>query len=195
MRSARRFTKLWTIQPREVWEQVQKNGSATVDPEHPKYEGEVPPAYRWLAEQMKLRLPEFDSELPWWAYCKKPHHRRVGKQEVRIELEPGEGSFLTFPCWAWNEVFSRRYLAENGDQYHDWLRRLRDARHTEYDDWPVRPPFHDELVASWSRLFSPNLPRVNWDPEGDRHECWEAAVGVLRLEDVRDVTHFIGAKE
>ncbi len=61
------------------------------------------------------------------------------------------------------------------------------------DKWSLPKPWKTQLEASWLRLFDPKLPSQAWDDEAiNKTESREAVLGVLRLEDVRQVTHFVG---
>lgn len=160
--------------------------------------GYVPPQYRWLARQLEQRLPKYQGTLPWWAYCEKPdlrwvrHQRPAGEQQVRLELAPDPGAFLTFPIWAWDTVYARRYLSSTRREHNEWMAAMRQAV-PDQDTWPLPEPWQSQLEASWLRLFDCDLPPQPWDElvigqSGSR----EAVLGVLRLDDVRQVTHFVG---
>jgi hypothetical protein len=190
--------RVWTIQPLEVWEQLRQSARVRVDEARLPYGGYVPEAYRWLTRQLAARLPDYPGTVPWWAYCRKPdlrlfrHHRPAGQPEVRLELEPRPGDYLTYPIWAWDGVHSCRYLAPEPERA-AWTAALRQAVPDE-DTWLLPEPWRTQLEASWERLFDPTLPALPWDDSGvlksgDR----EAVLAVLRLEDLRAVTPFIGA--
>jgi hypothetical protein len=194
--------RLWTVQPAIVWEQLQRHGRLRVDEARLGSGGYVPGAYRWLREQLTRRLPGYPAGLPRWAYCAKPdlrwvrHYRPAGQREVRLELEPAPGTFLTFPCWAWNEVYGGNYRALGRDERDAWMRAMREAVPDE-DLWPLPEPWRTELEASWQRLFNPALPSRAWDEEcpffNTRSGSREGVLGLLRLEEVRAVTPFVGA--
>jgi hypothetical protein len=64
------------------------------------------------------------------------------------------------------------------------------------DEWPLPEPWKTQLEASWLRLFDPMLPSHPWDDEAfGQSGSREAVLGVLRLEDVRQVTHFVGCSK
>lgn len=195
--------RVWTIQPVEVWERLEHDGSVVVDAFHPRYSGYRHPPYDWLAARLTWRLADYPGPAtwPWWAYCRFPdlrlfrHTRDAGSREVRITLEVGEGrDALSFPCWAWDTVFRQDYLAFTEAEHADWMGRMRAAVPDE-DLWPLPAPWQDELAASWERLFSPALPARAWnaDSGGWSSDDREAVLGVLRRSQVRGVTHFVGA--
>ncbi len=191
---------LWTIQPLEVWESLQARGTLHVDPVRVSgREGVILPAYQWLATQLRGRLNGSGWQLPWWAYCKRPdlrsmRHGQRGPQTL-IELSPPAGSFVSFPCWAWAQVFFGEYLAVSKSQQRAWERRVRGECGRRWRDIRDRlpAPLQQELETSWERLFSPRLPSASWKPGGigaDR----EAVLAQLRREWVRSVTHFQGCR-
>ena len=67
------------------------------------------------------------------------------------------------------------------------------------DTWPLPEPWKSQLEASWLRLFDPDLPSHPGDDESPgvygKSGSREAVLGVLRLEDVRQVTHFVGCSK
>lgn len=193
--------RVWTIQPLAVWDQIETEGIAHVEPELVTIRGVQ---YRWLVPQLRQRLTRFTGPLPWWAYCAKPDLREYrqgvprGERHVRIELEPEPGTFLVFPCWAWNRIFSNRYLALTLAEQEDWEWRFYQVV-TDHDTWPHPEPFRSEREASWQRLFSPVLPSHSYDVldsgyDFDLGEKREAVLGALRRSEVRNVTHFVGCR-
>ncbi|MEQ8766746.1 MAG: DUF3841 domain-containing protein [Planctomycetota bacterium] len=195
----RQFDRLWTIQPLEVWQSLEKRGTLLADPAHPRYEGEPPEAYHWLTGQLRERLPQFHATLPWWAYCRKPdlrwarHTLPRGSRHVRLEIRPRRSSYFTFPCWAWTLVFSSQFLARTAEEHRLWLRDVRRAGYTEWGDELSEELTH-RVRKSWESLFDPNLPRRSWDPDEPRTECFEAALARLHLDEVQAMTHFQGAR-
>src|ERR1700730_11979630 len=87
------MTRIWTIQPAQVWERLRKKQSLYVEEKSEGYRGYIPRSYRWLQWQLYSRLPEYSGHMPWWAHCGKPdlrryrHTRQAGTIEVRLELE------------------------------------------------------------------------------------------------------------
>jgi len=100
--------RVWTIQPYSVWEQIRDQGYADVDPTRTRTPNFVPERYWWLVDQLKQRVPGYTGGFPWWACCTKPDLRtyrftRPQEPQVRIELEAPQA--VSFPIWAWNEVY------------------------------------------------------------------------------------------
>jgi hypothetical protein len=191
--------RVWTIQPLGVWRSLCRQGSLQVSPDALKYGGYIPPAYEWLQSQLAKRLSCYTGHLPWWVYCQKPdlrrhrHALRSGVVGVRLELEVSEASLLTFPSWAWHQVFCEDYLALTREEYDQWMAGLRRACPDE-DVWPPPEPWRSQVEASWERLFSAELPSLswNWDYEWARKPSTEGVLETIRLDDVRRVRHFSG---
>lgn len=192
--------RIWTIQPAQVWCRLRRQRLLYVQEDVGKYRGYVPNAYRWLQRQLADRMPAYSGHLPWWAYCRKPdlrrhrHLRPQGATEVRLELEISAEAIVHFPCWAWQRVFCEDYLATTREEYDNWARELRKAIPDE-DTWPLPQSWRLQLEASWERLFTPDLPVLDWDGSSPwaRTPCLEAVFELLRLEDVRHVTVFEGS--
>jgi hypothetical protein len=186
--------RLWTVQPVLVQETLATAGHLLVDPLRVA-DGWIHPQYAWLAGQLRSRIAGSHGRLPWWAYCERPdlrglrHTRPAGSREVLIEFEPPTRAFVTFPCWAWHEVFTGAYLARNGVDARAWRTRLRAAGVRPDEDLPE--PFQTELEASWQRLFLPDLPARPWR-RGAIPAGREAVVEVLEHTWVRRVTEFVG---
>lgn len=176
--------RLWTIQPREVLEQVERDGRALVDPARrgpsrprPAAEQYTPPVYLWLTEQLRQRQPGWLGRLPWWCYPEKPdlrwHRWRQRGAQVRLELLVEDGRVAEFPLWAWHLVFC-------GDAVAPTMRERR-ARTRQ---GPVE--------ATWEALFDPDLPPAarSGPFRGSRERV--AVLEEIRREDVRRVTPFRG---
>ncbi len=188
------MARIWTIQPAEVWEQLRESRSVYVQED--QYQGGyVPPAYRWLQVQLAGRLAAYSGHVPWWAYCRKPdlrghrHLRLKGSVHVRLEVEVSDDSLVSFPCWAWHQVYCQDYLARTRREYEAWTTAMRRAVSDE-DTWPLPEPWRSQLETSWQTLFDPNLRVLHWDKMSvwSRTACREAVFEVLRLEDVRRIS-------
>ncbi len=183
--------RLWTIQPVSVWEQVRRDGRVRVDPARRSTPDYIPPAHLWLNQQLKKRLPNYNAELPWWAYRTRPDlrcHRWSqlpgGSRQVRLELEMEPEEVAVFRIWAWDRVFCGKYLGTRA-QERDWRRRLRAAGYRHWDDLPRS--FEEEREQSWLRVFQRLPRRRNATGEwGDQ----EAVLAEIRLENVVDATPF-----
>ena len=59
--------RLWTFQGRAVLEALREHGRLEVDLRHKGLE-QAPRAYRWLALEMRARIPGHQGGLPWWLH-------------------------------------------------------------------------------------------------------------------------------
>ena len=200
---------LWTIQPASVWVQIERDGEARVDRRLTSHGAEGIWQYDWLTSQLTRRIGGYASGYPWWAYCAKPdlrvyRHGQIGEQ-VRIGFRPTPDSWVRFPLWMWDTIFSYRYLAQSYEEFVEWTQELQSAVPDE-DTWPLPEPWRSRLEQSWERLFEPRWHNSCWllgcDPDDPRMDgYWPAgvesgcrvAVGeTLRESDVVDVRHFVG---
>jgi len=157
----------WTIQPRSVWEQMERGEAVRVDPGHPKYGGEKPWQYEWLAAGLRHNSSGFDGGWPWWLRCDEPDLTRLrkaalpgGREQACIELRLPEERCLTFPLWVWETIYTGHYLALDREEFDGWYRRLRSAV-PRPEDRPLPEPWRSQLEASWQRMFSsPCDPRL-----------------------------------
>lgn len=183
--------RLWTVQPVAVWETLRSAGRIEVDRYRVHPDGWVYEQYRWIARQLRGRIPGSRGRLPWWAYCNRPdlrwvrHTHAIGSRHVRIELEAPEGSYLSFPTWAWHCVFCRDHLSLSREESRDWLHRLKAAGLYSPDR------LEEEVRTSWLRLFRPNLPDRSWNRKNP-FRGREAVLPVLKHEWVRKVAEFVG---
>lgn len=190
--------RIWTVQPERVWELLKEREILFVDEAQMSYASDV---YSWLAGQLQQRLPAYAGGLPWFAYCDKPdlrwvrHRTPAGEPRIRIELEPVPGSFYIFPRWAWDTIYCGQYLALSQDEHDAWVSALGRAVPGAEETQPPPEPWVGEIRASWERLFRGDLPVQRWTahPVIDDTGIREAAIGALRLVDVRDVTAFRGS--
>ena len=202
--------RLWTVQPIEVLKAIQREGFARVDPSKTPTRWFVPSSYRWLIWQMgeRLVLPDEyhgndDSHrkgiFPWFAYCERPdlrwvRHSQMGKQTL-IEFSPPLDRFLSFPCWAWGDIFCGFFLAYTRQEYSDWNSKFRESHGCGYRDWEasVLPqPFQSERDASWLRLFDPAIPKRSWRRGGTTKH--EAVNDILDESWIKKVTLFEGCR-
>ena len=147
------------IQPREVWEAVQREGRLYVDPnkmENPDFLE----AYDWLRSQMRRCLPDFQNHYPWWAWKYAPGRNRLHvprkvcaeRNEVKIELLLDRSQVLTFPFNAWLMVASKGYVGYSSGEYAIWEEQLLQAQVAE-SEWPIPEPYHSRLLESWERII------------------------------------------
>ena len=192
--------RLWTIQPREVWEKLENHGEVWVE-EACLTDGYVPDQYRWLAQRLARHLPDYSGRLPWWAYGEFADLRSYrftrprGKPQVRIELELSADRAYRMPCWAWNMVYGAQYLTLDAAEHECWMGEVQKAfPGDDYWLWQLPDPWKSQLEASWELLFHPDLPSEACVPDhAFAGRTTEIVFEVIRHVDVVRVTHFTGA--
>lgn len=211
---------LWSMQPIEVWLQLQREGQLAANPvlggmwetENCRH------AYEWIRVQMRKRLPAhaYSGGWPWWAWTTKPdlrHHRniwRIGQRGVRMELSLPTERALFSRFGAWDAVLNQYHYSCDDDAYEGFQHRL-EAKATEMgaggasclEGWimaryredpaaacPLIRQFADEIQASWECIL--DLDKMN---DSEYHRDWpnQACFEWLRMDDVRGVTEFVGA--
>jgi hypothetical protein len=160
--------RFWTIQPREVWQQMRRGDSVRVDPEHLKYGGERPWQYDWLSAALSRSRSGFDGGWAWWLCCEEPDLGRSrsatlpgGPEQALIELELPEDRCATFPLWMWETIYTRHYIALTREELDNWYRELHSAVPNR-EVWPLPEPWRSRLESSWERMFD-----LSVDPR-----CW-----------------------
>lgn len=117
-----RFLRLWTIQPREVYENWRPKGVFRSDADRVDPDFRRP--YQWLADQMQARLPAapVGCRFPIWAWFQahsanrpRPDLRtsgflRRGKQAVLLTLKVEEQLVLLSDFDLWHYVLNDWYL-------------------------------------------------------------------------------------
>lgn len=188
------WRRVWTIQPELVWRRLEREGRLRVDR---RRQGASHHAYEWLLRQLPRRLPGYGGGYPWWAYGQRPdlravrHEKALGQLHVMIELELPVHQVLTFPAWAWDDIFYGRFLSAQRAIATEWHRRLRAAVPDE-DELPQLPqPWLSELEGSWELLFKMRAA-PHHSGKVRRRLGHEAVFELLALDDVRRVTFFAG---
>lgn len=189
---------LWTIQPVAVWETLRSQGVVHVDPGRIAA-ARINPQYRWLTKQLARRLSTWEGLIPWWFYCRRPdlrQHRHIQRgDQVLIEVVPPSGTFLSFSCWAWHEVFCMKYLSISREDEQQWQRDVAQATGLPAKDamWSnYTQELRRKARKSWSRLFDPDLPVRSWR-KGWLSTSQEAVMESIRMDWVRCTTAFEGA--
>lgn len=183
---------LWTVQDMAAWERLRQQGVLRTDGRRSQVYYRH--AYRWMAEQMRMRLPPSHARFPLWGWRQWQGMRRArpdlrasghlvkGTTGVRIEFEIAEDRVLLSDFDAWHCVLNRCFLSlweEEEEAFADRLKRagVRWA-------WPYPAPFHSEIISSWQNIF--NLEGGNtewWGPLSERSvqaTFWELALCHVR---------------
>jgi hypothetical protein len=162
---------LWTIQDMAAWERLQRKGVLSGDGRRvPAYYRH---AYRWMADQMRLRLPLHGAKFPLWGWYRwqgteqcRPDlrasgHLTKGTVGVRIEFDLPEENILLSDFNGWHCVLNRCFLSISEQEYEAFIGDLEKGG-VEWG-WPYPEPFHLRVVSSWQRIF---------DLEAGDVECW-----------------------
>jgi hypothetical protein len=195
--------RLWTIQPNQVWERLQREKTLLVDPSHPAFQERISddgfwlPAYNWLREQMARRIPGYEGNYPWWAYDYKLDLRGYryythppNERWVRMELEIPSEKILLSAYGAWHYVLNRWYLpyATDPDDYERegdaWERETKAHGIDTLRNTPPFPePWESRMRASWERIFDVDDLRAT--------NTIQATFERLELAEVVKVTTFV----
>lgn len=186
---------LWTIQPEEVYELIQKNGVYHCDYTKSDmiYWQEQ---YDWLVQEMKTRIGEPPEGVlyPVWAWYmwegarKKPDLRRQrwgngwkGDRFACMEIEIPDDRIILSDFDTWSVILSNGLLADTEEE--DLLLEK------EYEAMP--PDVQKEFKAqNWKKVFDLTYVDNSWMHRGDSIQAtfWE-----LRKEDIRKVRFFTSA--
>lgn len=186
---------LWTIQDLPAWERLQRDGVLRADGRR------VPPyyrdAYRWMSEQMRLRLPPNPSRFPLWGWYRwqgvsrcRPDLRCAGHLErrvpgVRIEVDLPDSTVLLSDFGAWHCVLNRSFLPLN-DSEDDALAAELETEGVDHR-WPYPEPFRSRVVSSWQHIFDMDAGDADcWGPSSGRSlqaTFWELTLSQVRRFD------------
>ena len=189
--------RIWTIQPADLYEKLKAKKVLFADGR--RCYDHFRPAYSWMIDQMRRRLPPSRARFPWWGWYRwsgkdraKPDlraggHLPKGIRGVRIELDidPEEVLLSDFSDWHFplNNFFLP--LDETEDE-----RFEQEEKRTRFTFSGARTsPLQSVVFASWERIF--DLSRECRDWRGRfRATDVQATFWELRIEDVRDVTFY-----
>ena len=177
--------KLWTIQPIEVWKELETTGRFICNIDKSEFVSGAPiihNAYDWLVAQMEKRISPrpMDVSYPIWAWYridgenKKPDFRtdmfryEAKVHNVCIELALDETDVLLSCYEAWHSVLNNGFFNDETDEEKwekkdEWFESLRGKER------------EDAKLASWQNIFVLDEPYV-------QATFWE-----LRMEDVCNV--------
>ena len=189
--------RVWTIQPVEVWEELNKKGYFICDPTKADYisdkEWNFKEAYDWLVGQMQYRIGRrpIGVSYPIWAWHthdwqhKKPDLRKVGlgnkgQKSVCIEVEIPDNQIVLTDFDAWHFVLNKWYFDDSHSE-EEWK-----MLHAKYDrlDRDVKEKVK---IQSWQKVFDVSPFQTEWCHRG---RSIQATSCVLHLKDVKDVRFF-----
>ena len=188
--------RLWTIQPLEVLEILERDGVFRCDSTKIPIP-EFREAYDWLVHEMNLRIggPPDGVRYPVWAWYildnahKKPDLRkerwgygRGGEQYVCIEIEIPDNQVLLSDFDAWSNILLHALLSD-----------------TESEDKALEAYYQllspEEQLAfkhtNWQRVFDISPFMNEWTRRG---ECVQATFWELKAEQIVSCRRFITGK-
>jgi len=196
--------KLWSIQTRAAWEQLQREG--VLYGTYKYAESDFIAAYQWLSQQMLMKLPAptcSTAQLPVWAWYQyrnvKKHqpdlressHLPRGTQGVRIKLVKENQEVLFSDFDLWHYVLNYWYLPttlSDGEQFEALLSQQGLSFH---DSKPLpEAKFHSMIEQSWQKIFD-----FSWTNEDIAYPITQKSIQAtfweLRLEEVQQVDYFV----
>lgn len=194
---------LWTIQAIPAWEKLQKCGVLRLT--NPDYlEETFLSAYRWMADQMKIRLRFKPSRemFPLWAWSqwegearRKPDlrstgHLPKGNQGVRIEFEHPDDAVLLSDFELWHYALNYWYLPSSVADGEAFEAELAEQGLSFYESKPLPAcAYHRRIQKSWERIFD-----LNWWEEDlvspPAEKSIQGTFWELRLNQVKDAKFF-----
>lgn len=163
--------RLWTIQPIEVYEEIEKNGYYACNIEKAREGDEYfdicfKDAYDWLVEKMKEKIGEPPEGIcyPVWAWHTYDWKRKSsdlrarqgkrGQKMVRLEIEIPDNEVVLTDFDAWHNVLNKWYAIDcNNEEEYD----------IEYAKFEKLSPEEQKRITieSWNKIF--DLTPINTD--------------------------------
>lgn len=184
---------LWTIQPEEVVDIINRDGVFTCNTKLSENYEDLKEAYDWLVSEMIRRniLPPTNVYLPLWAWHTRDWKHEVpdyvnesittpGQKCVCIEFEIDDDKVLLSDYDNWHMVlndcwFDDSTSEEEWDKLHEWYDTL--DRTTQYV----------MKLESWQKVFDVTPSCSDWSIKGAYVQAtfWE-----LRKDMIRDIKYF-----
>ena len=186
---------LWTIQPEEVYQQIQKTGIYRCDFEKSQMT-DLREQYDWLVQEMKARMGEPPEGVfyPVWAWYmwegarKKPDLRRArwrngwkGDRFVCMEIEIPDDRVVLSDFDVWSIILLDGLIADTEEE-NELLEKA-------YEAMPLEAQ-REYKYRNWKNTFDLTYVDNGWVHRGDSIQAtfWE-----LRKEDIRKVWFFTSA--
>ena len=186
--------RLWTIQPIEVWEEMNRLGYYVCNPKKAMYisdkEVSFKSSYDWLIPEMEKRIGKRPKGVsyPVWAWHtrdwqhKKPDLRQAGYDTpgtkcVCIELEIPDNQVVLTDYDIWHFVLNSWYF-DGSYSEEEW-----EKLHAKYDR--LNKDVRERIkIQSWQKVFDVSPFENEWCQRG---RYVQATFWVLYLKDVKDV--------
>jgi hypothetical protein len=192
---------LWTIQSVAAWHVLQTTGTLRT---HPRYVDDAyRSAYQWMNAEMEQRIGPRPGGVQWplWAWLQWEGRRRArpdlrsrghlphGHAGVRIAFDPPKVLLSDFELWHY--VLNYWYLPASWSEGEAFAAELAERGLSLHATKPLPDAgYHRRIVQSWARIFD-----VSWTADGialaPGAKRIQATFWELKLEQVRDVKHFV----
>lgn len=181
----------WTTQYQEVWDRAEASGALKADGR--RIRPYIRPAYRWMMQQMKERIPGYSGRFPIWAYpdTYKPDLRGLvfpdtGIKGVRVGFTANPDNVLPTKYRMWEDIMGGNYCAITRDEFET-------DREIGVSGWSNSAEDVDrvaEIRASWDRVFDLSLI-----PYGstERTNRVQIVIEQIHLGKIVEVTPFISS--
>lgn len=186
--------KLWTIQPPDVVDILERDGIFTCDTKLSENYKDFHDAYVWLVGEMDKRdisRPK-NVDLPLWAWHtrdwkhKKPDFRtmglgRRGERYACIEFKIPDEKVLLSDYDNWHFILNRSWFDDSKNE-EEW-----EELHAWYDSLPYAKQYK-MAVESWQKVFDVKPEKSAWCSKGRYIQAtfWE-----LTKDMVTDIKYFI----
>ena len=187
--------RIWSLQEVGAWNLAQNRGELRADGR--RAFAEFRPAYKWLIEQMKVRIENYPGCYPVWAWAEKPDmrykfHAPPGTPLVRIYFEMPREQVL-FSCFSsWHCVLQNDYLSKSEHAYkcfEAFCRRER-ARYYSFGRLEADVLIRARIERSWQNIFDFEWLAQNPDWHGE--EIYpQATLASIPLNSVISTEHFV----
>lgn len=188
---------LWTIQPIDVWEEMNRLGYYVCNPKKAMYisdkEVSFKESYDWLVSEMEKRIGKRPAGVsyPIWAWhtrdwkYKKPDLRQAGYDTpgtkcVCIEFEIPDNQVVLSDYDTWHFILNDWYF-DNSKNEEEW-----ESKHKYYDSLCPEKKLEKKL-KSWQNVFNISPYSSDWFCRG---RYIQATFWILKLSQVRKVQFF-----
>ena len=190
--------RLWTIQPVEVLEEINRLGYYVCNPKKAMYisdkEVNFKSSYDWLIIEMEKRIGKRPNGVsyPVWAWhtrdwqYKKPDLRQAGYDTpgtkcVCIELEVPDNEVVLSDYDVWHFILNDWYF-DNSMNEEEW-----DSKHKYYDRLSPEKKLEKKL-KSWQGVFNITPYESDWFCRG---RYIQATFWVLKSSYIKKVQYFV----
>lgn len=194
--------KLWTIQPIEWFEKLQKDGVIYGDKSLANIDKSMLFAYNWITNQMEQKISPKPSEnsTPIWTWYqyrnelkKKPDlrcsHLPKGTKGIRIEINKNENDVLLsdYDLWHCPLNYWRIQDTEKDDQDFDELLKSEGVNFINREKYT--PILRNKVEESWHKVFDMNYSQ-EYSASKKEDKSIQATFWKLSLDEVVKVDYF-----